>query len=1444
MKNDWAFELIIGICTHLKKKETLTDNNEMHASQKCPDPKIVKVILDLLEDSAAPEAIAMCDNKGTTALHTAVKHQNQEIFLTMLKKLGDNAIDVIAKPDNEGNTVLHLATKCKEITLSIINVLNGKAAREMIATCNMENKTPLHLALERQSRQLSDPGHILIMLETLGNEAAEVIAKGDKKGRTLLHLAAEYPDLNIILNMLEKLGNKAADVIVSPNGENKTPLHLAIERQDSRIILNMLEKLGNKAADGINMCDAKDKTALHLAVKHQSSSTISIMLEKLGSNSAKGITIRDAKGKTPLHLTIEHQLPCTMLLILRALGARATQEATHAIKLPLGNQGSEQSKINLSFLRLWLKSRNSVLPQNLESQEKKIQQWLKLEELTAPSSPINVTQLKGAEKALQYLNETTDESLKEVTAQLLRERYPLSNLCRLIKSLPLNVSADLRALSDITSECNLLLMDDSPQKEALDSLPMTSNVAYVRVKDQLFFVNKTSKECNPLNITSNQFHRFDQAMNIERLCIGKPRRLSNTELSDITSITGHTPTSINTSYLRYEFALDALNLEQMNLGEPEIKALHYLFKERTNCVPLRVLQLQDIKIQEIVLNGEKEPDSNIFDKFLDALDLLKEQLEIFALNDAKLTYKLIEKLMKRLSNFSKLKQCELEGNQLRYGNLRRLFKHCSGPWLQSLSELSLSRNYIEYDQTSVEKDLPDVLEVSSLPSLTDAPHLRSIYLQGNLLLSKKRNRQWYKLLYSLLYESGCQKLTIGELLNSELEFLELKRQDTDDLYDLKFRLTRKDTRQEIMLKLKLREDEAKIISKLPIKHKKLKDTINQINDKSKNKETEIRKLKFNELLPDAKKDVCKKLLNYIANEGAPLKGLLYGHPVFKNKKLDRITSLLMPEVDITHDKWKIYLLAKRGKEHAVLAYEGLTKYHQRFFKAAHLYLEEDREDKEKTIKVSFYSSKEVIDYIDQLRGGYDITDFNATPAQVDSLHQDILNDIDHGMENNTYSKSRPANTASGHEITNCLAWAMDKIMPYVGPISVPKPLTYTPSTLVKSLNKSKAHINSNRLSQAPLHFLSSRSNMLSATSSSFFDGSDYNNGTGSPAYKGTAANIQEHEPEIIACSRERVPQIEPLENIQRDHQDAFKSQQQKLGTNLSDYQIIQNFSGSMKNQVGNSKCGYIRHSVIGDGECGYTAFGITRQKALELLTKDLNQIRTILQPAIHELLLTEEFYKYLIDNDYILSAISHERITQDLTQYGDNLTVLQGFLYYDVRDKKRDGGWSHPSTLQALAHIRDLGLRIWRLGEQEQLVPHRGPLYDYAKYAEGTVNQWIDLLFIDGNHFDRLQIISETEELEERIYPLNSSQSHFSQLSEDDEDKTKQELYKVTLNLPEVSSADTTNQKADKESENIKECKRSRPTELKNNVELQQAPHQSTNFFNDCQQVIVTRVQL
>jgi ankyrin repeat protein len=86
-------------------------------------------------------------------------------------------------------------------------------------------------------------------------------------------------------------------------------------------------------------------------------------------------------------------------------------------------------------------------------------------------------------------------------------------------------------------ECDLLLMANPPQERDLESLP--SN-AYIRVgENQLLYVDKTSKKCIQLDITSKQLHLFDQEMEIKELRVGQPLKLSVAKLCCITSITGH-----------------------------------------------------------------------------------------------------------------------------------------------------------------------------------------------------------------------------------------------------------------------------------------------------------------------------------------------------------------------------------------------------------------------------------------------------------------------------------------------------------------------------------------------------------------------------------------------------------------------------------------------------------------------------------------------------------------------------------------------------------------------------------------------------------------------------------------------------------------------------------------------------------------------------------------
>jgi len=201
--------------------------------------------------------------------------------------------------------------------------------------------------------------------------------------------------------------------------------------------------------------------------------------------------------------------------------------------------------------------------------------------------------------------------------------------------------------------------------------------------------------------------------------------------------------------------------------------------------------------------------------------------------------------------------------------------------------------------------------------------------------------------------------------------------------------------------------------------------------------------------------------------------------------------------------------------------------------------------------------------------------------------------------------------------------------------------------------------------------------------------------------------------------------------------------------------------GSKKNRVGNTKSGYIRYKVASDGNCGYTAFGITRQKAFTLLTEHLDEIKTILKPAILEQLLEEKFGTFLKERKAVAPTTPIHLQTEEHEGYAAFPAVISAFLEYDVKQGGIDEGWAHPLMLQALAHIQKIELHLWRLSPNQALQLHRGAGYDYAIYQPpGGSTQRTDLLFINGNHFERLELVNcENLPDEEPIYPPYSSRS-------------------------------------------------------------------------------------
>lgn len=196
--------------------------------------------------------------------------------------------------------------------------------------------------------------------------------------------------------------------------------------------------------------------------------------------------------------------------------------------------------------------------------------------------------------------------------------------------------------------------------------------------------------------------------------------------------------------------------------------------------------------------------------------------------------------------------------------------------------------------------------------------------------------------------------------------------------------------------------------------------------------------------------------------------------------------------------------------------------------------------------------------------------------------------------------------------------------------------------------------------------------------------------------------------------------------------------------------------GSMKNRVG--KGGYIRHSVTPDGDCWYTAFGITRQEAYNLIVKNINSddLVKLLQPAVHEQLLMDSFFQYLKQKKVLNEQKTHKEIVENICKWEKDLSIISAYLEYDILNKRINAGWVHPGILQALAHLQKITLYIWQFDKDLKLVPHMQA--EYAQYKTKDSKEVKNLLFVNGNHFDRLDLIDIDPNANlDPIYPLDSS---------------------------------------------------------------------------------------
>lgn len=152
---------------------------------------------------------------------------------------------------------------------------------------------------------------------------------------------------------------------------------------------------------------------------------------------------------------------------------------------------------------------------------------------------------------------------------------------------------------ETTEACDLVSVTDLPQKNHLENLNIQSKTAYVRYRNQLYWINQKNNICVEIPLSPEKLGEFDKTLKPANAC----RRLSKDEMQKITAITQHsTEGRLYTVYINLPEGQNNFSLEPGSKDRetiindlkklPGVKAVHIddtiIWKDYNPSVPWNI----------------------------------------------------------------------------------------------------------------------------------------------------------------------------------------------------------------------------------------------------------------------------------------------------------------------------------------------------------------------------------------------------------------------------------------------------------------------------------------------------------------------------------------------------------------------------------------------------------------------------------------------------------------------------------------------------------------------------------------------------------------------------------------------------------------------------------------------------------------------------------------